>query len=392
LVDLGKLDTGGQWQQFSADVRGSFDKLSAPLTLLSLNFTEIPNRFTTNYTPLLLDDLTLTDPAGKSTVIESFDNNLRWSTLTARTAHQDAIEITHDGAHGGGGAAKITFRTEGSIDIRGIYATPQPLPLAALASESFLQSTGLHVGSSTTLFVGKSTLVPITITGVYKLFPTLPSEAGPSLVLNRQQLMTWAETASFSSGSDLVPTEAFVSLKPGGDSAAVSKAITTKAFGIASVTSKAAQLDSNRRNPLIAAGGSGILFVSFVAMLILVSAALLVSLLTSVGRRRVEFAVVRSMGVSRGQIFRMLALEYAIVAVAGTAVGAFLGLVVGRQMLSFLDVTEQGTKIEPGFVLQTQWGVVAIAVGVVLVVFAAALVLATRVVARIADSQALRTE
>jgi putative ABC transport system permease protein len=234
--------------------------------------------------------------------------------------------------------------------------------------------------------------VPVTIAGVYKLFPTLPSEAGPSLVLNRQQLLTWGETASFSSGSDLVPTEAFLSLKPGADSAAVSKAITTKAFGIASVTSKAAQLDSNRRNPLIAAGGSGILFVSFVAMLILVSAALLVSLLTSVGRRRVEFAVVRSMGVSRGQIFRMLALEYAIVAVAGTAVGAFLGLVVGRQMLSFLDVTEQGTKIEPGFVLQTQWGVVAIAVGVVLLVFAAALVLATRVVARIADSQALRTE
>jgi ABC-type antimicrobial peptide transport system permease subunit len=148
----------------------------------------------------------------------------------------------------------------------------------------------------------------------------------------------------------------------------------------------------HRRNPLIAAGGSGILLISFAAVLVLVAAALLVSLMTSLGRRKTEFAVVRSMGVSRGQLFRMLALEYSVVAVAGTAVGAFLGLVVGRQMLSFLNVTENGTKVEPGFILQTQWLLVAGSVGLVFAVFAAALVLATFVMAAIADAQALRTE
>jgi len=164
------------------------------------------------------------------------------------------------------------------------------------------------------------------------------------------------------------------------------------AFGLGLIESKAATLDTNSRNPLIAAGGSGLLLVSFGAVLTLVTAALLVSLMTSLSRRKTEFAVVRSMGVSRGQLLRMLALEYSVVAIAGTAAGAALGVTVGRQMLSFLNVTETGARVEPGFVLQTQWAVVAGAVGVVFVVFAVALVVATFVMASTADAQALRTE
>jgi ABC-type antimicrobial peptide transport system permease subunit len=205
-------------------------------------------------------------------------------------------------------------------------------------------------------------------------------------------LTTWAETTGFSDAPDLVPIETLISLKAGADEKAVTEALKAPAFGLGRFTSRAEKLDSNRRNPLIAAGGSGILFISFVAVLLLVGAALLATLLTSVSRRRVEFAVVRSMGASRAQIFRMLALEYSIVAVAGSAAGAVLGLFVGRQMLSFLDVTETGAKVEPQFILQTQWALVGGAIGVVLVVFAAALVLATRMVAAVADAQALRTE
>jgi putative ABC transport system permease protein len=182
------------------------------------------------------------------------------------------------------------------------------------------------------------------------------------------------------------------SLAPNADEKAVQAALGADAFKLARFDSQRQQLDSNRRNPLIAAGGSGILLLSFGAVLILVGVALLVSLLTSLGRRRTEFAVVRSMGVSRGQLFRMLALEYSVVAIAGTVVGAILGLVVGRQMLSFLNVTETGAKVEPGFILQTDWVLVAGAVGAVFVLFAVALALATFVMAAIADAQALRTE
>jgi putative ABC transport system permease protein len=143
---------------------------------------------------------------------------------------------------------------------------------------------------------------------------------------------------------------------------------------------------------LIAAGGSGILLLAFLAALVLVGVALLVSLWTAVQRRRVEFAVLRALGLSRGQVLRMLAFEYALVVILGLGVGAYLGLLVGRQMLSFLNVTETGSRVVPPFVLQTQWSVVGLGVAVVLAIFAAALLLAARVVAGGSDAQALRTE
>jgi len=78
--------------------------------------------------------------------------------------------------------------------------------------------------------------------------------------------------------------------------------------------------------------------------------------------------------------------------VAGVVTGAILGLIVGRQMLSFLDATEDGTRVEPSFILQTEWAVVAAAVGVVAVIFLGALLLATRYLATTSDAAALRTE
>ena len=69
---------------------------------------------------------------------------------------------------------------------------------------------GLHVGDSTTLFAGTSTLVPIRITGTFSLFPTAPSSDGPVIVVNRDRLETWNATSAFANDPDLVPTDVFV--------------------------------------------------------------------------------------------------------------------------------------------------------------------------------------
>jgi len=390
---LGEGDTGGKWQQLSAPIAPlSGGPLQAPITLVSVVMTLPSNGFVLPFAPLFVDDISVADAAGKSTVVEDFEGPLKWAAFASRSQSQDNISETSTAVHSGNGAAEFAFHPGGGADTRGFYSTPQALPIAALASDSFMTAMGLHVGDSTTLFAGTSTLVPIRITGTFSLFPTAPSSDGPVIVVNRDQLETWNATSAFANDPDLVPTDVFVSLKPGADAAAAVKALSVPALGLSRVESQAQTLDRNSRNPLIAASGSGILLISFVAVLTLVTAALLVSLMTSLSRRKTELAVVRSMGVSRGQLLRMLALEYSVVAIAGTAAGAALGVTVGRQMLSFLNVTETGAHVEPGFVLQTQWAVVAGAVGVVFAVFAIALVAATLIMASTADAQALRTE
>jgi hypothetical protein len=81
-----------------------------------------------------------------------------------------------------------------------------------------------------------------------------------------------------------------------------------------------------------------------------------------------------------------------VVFIIGVVAGALMGLFVSDQMLSFLNVTEAGERIEPGFILETRWPVVALGVGIVMAVFAVAIWMASRAVGRGAEAEALRTE
>lgn len=392
VAELGSADTGSTWRQLTADIASR--SVVAPISIVSISITMPANLRSSAYPALLVDDIVMTTTDGKAVPIDDFESGIRWGALPIRAREQDSVSVVKDGAHGGQSAAKFTFAPGTVNDTRGMFTTSQSLPLDAVVSDSFLGATGARIGSNVMMYVGRGTLVPITVRGSYHLFPTLPTGLGPSVIVNRNQFQAWAETAGFNDLFDIVPNEVMVSLKSPVDSEAVSKALVAQAdpaHGMPTVVSKEEQLDHNRRNPLIAAGGSGILFVAFAAILGLVAAALLLSLLTSVARRRVELAVVRALGVSRMQVLRMLILEYVTVAVIGTVVGSVLGVVVGRQMLGFLDVTETGARVEPAFILQTRWDIVAAGVGAVFFMFAAGLALATRVVSR-TGADTLRTE
>ncbi|MBI2765115.1 MAG: ABC transporter permease [Chloroflexi bacterium] len=393
LIELGPGDTGGAWKQYTAPAAGKYGPaLVMPLTLVSILTTEPSNRFSTQYRPLSLDDITVADAAGATSVVDDFESGSGWAAFPTRGNGQDTFAVTADSPHGGKASGTLAFRVGSSEGTRGIYATTQPLPLPVVVSTSFLEATGLAVGSGTLVKAQSDALIPIVIRGTFDLFPTTPADDGPAVIINRDQAIAWSETASFSGSNTFEPNELLFTLTPRADRTALEELLRNRPYEAHDIVDRQAAVRSNAQNPLIAAGGSGILFVAFAAVLLLVGAALLTSLLTSVRRRRVEFAVARALGLTRLQVFRMLALEYAIVGVAGVVTGAVLGLVVGRQMLSFLEVTETGGKVEPSFILETQWGVVGASVGMVGVVFFGALLLATRYLARTSDAQALRTE
>jgi ABC-type antimicrobial peptide transport system permease subunit len=230
-------------------------------------------------------------------------------------------------------------------------------------------------------------LIPVVVRGVARLFPTIPGGV-PFMLVNRDQYLPWV--ATFHDSALSRPNEAWYTLRPDADRAAVLRALAASSLRVRGVIDREQVLRSVNANPLIAAGGSGILVGAFVAVFVLVAVALLVTLVASVQRRRTEFAVMRAMGVSRGQVFRLLALEYALVAVLGIVVGVFLGRLVGRQMLSFLEVTEGGDPVVPPFILQTNWAMVAAAGTAIVLTFLAGMALSAGAVRRQPPGQALR--
>ncbi len=392
LTEFGELNTQGEWRQLTAPATDKYkEKLAYPLTLVSLLISEPTNRFGPAYPPLFMDDFSVTDGNGTATSFDDFEAGFRWAPFLSRTEAQDQFATTTETAHGGTKAGRFQFKPQQTSEPRGIYIADQITPLPAVVSESFAAASGLRPGGFARLRVGE-VIVPILVADTYRLFPTLSENDGPSVILNRDQLIAWMDEVSFSSSTVLGPNEIFLSLKPGADPDAVAKAFSSGAFRADRAISRQEALTRNERNPLIAAGGTGILFVAFVAILALVAAAMLASLVTSVRRRRTEFAVVRALGMSRGQIVRMLILEYGLVFSAGILAGGFMGLVVGRQMLGFLNVTERGERIEPEFILQTNWSVVTAGVALVIVAFAVALAVAIINGNRTSDTTALRTD
>lgn len=391
LAEFGKLEETG-WQQLETPLQSETAiRMEAPLTFHGIIFTEPSNRFNSIEEPLYLAGLEAVSTGGESTMVDPLDGSRSWSTLPSLDENRDEFSFSPEAAREGEQGGEFSFRTGVQDERRGIYPTDGSVPLVALASTAYLERTGTSVGSQVHLRLG-GLLVPTRIVGSYDLFPTLSALDGPSIVYNRDQLASWVNTFNTSAAARIEARELWLSLAEGAQAGDVIGDIQAGSMRVQVIADREQELSRIERNPLVAAGGSGILQLSFIAVLVLVAAALLLSLWMAVQRRRTEFAVMRAMGISRAQILWQLAIEYALVAVLGIAVGAYLGTLVGRRMLSFLDVTASGDPVEPGFILQTDWGFVWLGAAAVVCVFAVALVIAVRILGRTADAQALRSE
>ncbi len=391
-ADYGELGQPG-WRRVSVDMINPnlLFNHAPPFRVVAFEVYEPPNARRGSQKPILFDDITAITASGQETLVEGFEGEGRWQPFPTRAAIQDEFIVIGEGAHSGVKAGRLTYSAQNaqSSTVQGILTVEQFTPLPVVVSDLFSEATGLVPGASGRVVVGQ-VVVPITVRGNFTLFPTLPTAAGPSVIFNRDQLASYVNT--FSISTTIIAQEIWMDLEPGADEAIIEDAMFGDDFGLDRTVSQAAELNRVKSNPLIVAGGTGILVVAFLAVLVLVGMAMLVSLWTAVQRRRVEFAVLRALGTSKTQILRVLTLEYAVVVAVGILGGGYLGLFVARRMLSFLNVTQDGDRVEPSFILQTDWVFVAASCGVVLIVFAGAMIFAVRVIARTSDAQALRTE
>jgi ABC-type antimicrobial peptide transport system permease subunit len=151
-----------------------------------------------------------------------------------------------------------------------------------------------------------------------------------------------------------------------------------------------AQLDEVAADPTLQASGTGILALAFVAVLGLSTLGFVVTLVLGARNRAIEFAVLRAVGSSSRQILRAMLIEWGSVLVIGGAIGVLLGRRVAAVMLSFLDVTDQGAKVLPPFVLETNWQTLALGVGVLIVIVVVGLGFTWVAAMRRADAATLR--
>jgi hypothetical protein len=393
LVDLGNLEFEG-WQELTGQLASPTGEITAPVRLTAIMLSSPPTRGVLGTdNSITFDDFAVTDAAGTKTVVEDFESSTpRWQPLIASSVNTDTLESSTEQKHGGTRGAKVTLGQASSNTRRGFFPSSARIPIPLAASEQLLGQLGLAEGGRAVLLVG-DVPVPVQIHSMYRLFPTLPSEDGPSAVISREDLNSWLRTWSITTRVEL--NEVWATFQPAVTAEQreeFARLLAEQPFAVTESVDREALFAEIDNDPLLAAGGTGILAVGFGAALVLLGAAAVVVLFTDAERRRPEFAVMRALGFSRGQTARMLALEYGLLVVFGIGLGAILGRQLGDRMMSFLNVNEDGDRVEPEFILETDWILLGASALVIVAAFAVTLGVVVFIARRLNAGQVLRTD
>lgn len=369
LHEFGALDFQG-YRKMTARLVTDIDRVRYPVSLISIMMTQPSGISDTGRGNLLVDDIAAVDALGVEMIVEDFDGPLKWDSLRVAGRSRDTFTQVAQGQRRGAGAGQYGFRTGTSQSVRGFFVNDPNIPVPVIASSGFVRQTGVRIGSEFELPVG-GMLLPVSVRGITDLFPSMYDGGQGYLVMNQEHLYFFTGMANITQARG--PNEIWLDLPEDPEQRAAVKTALYDKFNIVpgQVLDVQEVLGRVRSDPVVRAGGSGILLLAVAASFSILALGFGLTLYTGGQARTVEVAVMRAMGFSRPQIFSMVSLEYLVVAAIGLVVGTVAGLRISATMLSFLNVTEDGGRVVPPFALSTQWDTVGISFAVIAVAFAA---------------------
>ncbi|HZU87416.1 MAG TPA: FtsX-like permease family protein, partial [Anaerolineaceae bacterium] len=200
-------------------------------------------------------------------------------------------------------------------------------PGTVLLSSTLAEQYGLALGDKFSLDVGGN-LQMVSLVGVIEPADVLSRRALESLVL--VDIATAQELSGKIGRLDRIDL-----ILPAGDSAALTRLQDWLPSGVQLSTSQAG---ANALDEMTAAFRLNLTALSLLALM--VGLFLIYNTMTfSVVQRRPLFGTLRCLGVTRGEVFRMVTSEAALVGMIGSVLGIGLGVLVGRSMVGMVTQT-----------------------------------------------------
>ena len=296
----------------------------------------------------------------------------------------DVARISPEGPPGYSSAMRYEWQDTGILPpMRGLRPTVDTTPARIYLARATAKQLDVQIGDTVMLGAG-SRNVTASVAGILDYFPTYrPGTTTGLVVLNGSRLSAAVNGAI--PDQALGPNEAWFATKQSGATREGLKALTPL-----TIETRDAVHATQQDDPLIAAGWAGILAIAFGAVLLLSALGFVVYSYLTAQQRALEFAILRTLGFSRPQTFSVVLFEHLFVIVAGMGLGTAVGLRVGRLMLAFLGVDEQGGQVLPPFIQQVSWTEVFVVWGILGTVFIATIAAVVALYFRLAVSRALR--
>ncbi len=397
----GSIDEG--WRFLYADLsQGAGGPHVGPWSLQAVairtagaaNFSGLAGYDAIQYTtdPQLPDDV-INSGFDSGVIIESFEQQGRWTVFTDTSRAgplPDDARLTAEQARDGEFGMRYRWNRDARSGLpRGIRLVGPDQPVPVVVSRDFLEEASLDEGS--TIRLGLSSIyVPVTIVGSFDLFPTWDPADARSLIIADRDSLSYRINRNPATIGAATPNEVWI--EPTSDDGL--RQLRTYLEVTPPWNHDAYDIDAIRNlqdeDPLVAAGWEGLLFLTFIAIVLLAALGFLVASVLVAQQQQGEFAVLRTVGFSLPQVLLVVGIEKILIIVVSMALGTAVGLQLGTMMLEFVGFVETGEAVLPPFVTVTDWATIGGAYGILGLVFLGAIAIIVALYMRMTIGQILR--
>ena len=203
--------------------------------------------------------------------------------------------------------------------------------------------------------MGLSTFsLPVEIKAVVDYFPTLDPAKRPFVVVD---LATFVRQSNLHSprptgGSNELWVNPGAS---GGDGSAIVDSLENNGVRTRKTIVASDMVLNSVDQPLVNAGWGALLVLMFLALVLASALGVMLFSFIDTKERQTEFALLRTLGTSRIQLNGTVWFSVFLVAVCGVSLGTLAGYLIGVSLLPLMEVAEEGAKVTPRMVLETNW-------------------------------------
>ena len=372
-VALGNLESRS-WTSMRSRITPTAVRLlqtRGPLTLLSLRVEETVFASRLRAGSILIDESRVTTARGELRVVEHFNDSSDWSVLeTTAVALSDVLRPSGISSDVDSGAVLFSWSVGPPQTARGIFHGTERPRIPVLASESFARSTGYAPGREFDISMA-GFRIPVKLSETIDLFPTMTSANEKFLIADLTSLITVANLGGII--RQLRPNEVWLSTSPTGahPETQIKEVSSVEGYTNAFVHDRATLLSETKVDPLVDAGWRALLFVAFSTVLVLSCLGFLFHAYVSFQNRRVEFALLRTVGITTRQIMAMVWLEQTLVVISGLALGTWMGGRLGATIIPFMGHDDLGFRVVPPYIIDVGWESLVVTYVAMALVFAA---------------------
>ena len=99
--------------------------------------------------------------------------------------------------------------------------------------------------------------------------------------------------------------------------------------------------------PLVTAGWGALLVLLFLAVALATGSGVMLFSFLDVKERQTEFALLRTLGNSAGQIQGIVWFNLFLIVICGLALGTWVGQLIGSSLLPLMELAEEGERVTP---------------------------------------------